>query len=62
MMVKSKSKDLLTLIMQDVWIPENLFIDMCSLCLAYQSVGNKYFRRLFPYQPLKWNILPSLKL
>lgn len=40
MMAKLKSNDLLTLTMQDVWIPEKLFLDMFSLRLVQQSVGS----------------------
>lgn len=32
---KYKSKDLSTLIMQVVWIPKNIFMDMYSICLAH---------------------------
>lgn len=62
MITKSKLKDLSTLIMQDIWISKNLFMDMCSLCLTHQSVGKQHFRRLLPYQQLKRNIFTSLKL
>lgn len=61
MVEKSKSKDLSTLTIQDVWIPQNLFLDMFLLCLVQQSVGKLPFKRLEPYQPLKLNTLPSSK-
>ena len=53
MIEKHKSKDLLIMIIQVVWIQENLFLDMFSLCLAQQSVGKRHFRIFPSYQLLK---------